>query len=84
MALNLALIFWTLAPMMSIDRIRQVAEGIDQKSREEAAPGSTWPCKEKSAACAGGTEGFCRQHEGFSWVTFTFITLLTSITLGLS
>ena len=35
-ALNLALMFRTLAPMTSIDRIRQVAEGIDQMSREEA------------------------------------------------
>lgn len=35
-ALNLALMFRTLAPMTSVDRIRQVAEGIDQMSREEA------------------------------------------------
>ena len=35
-ALNLALMFRTLAPMTSVERIRQVAEGIDQMSREEA------------------------------------------------
>lgn len=34
-ALNLALMFRTLAPMHNIERIRQVAEGIDQMSREE-------------------------------------------------
>lgn len=36
LALNLALLFRTLAPMRSIDRMRQVAIGIDQMSREEA------------------------------------------------
>ena len=36
-ALNLALLFRVLAPMTSIDRIRAVADGIDQMSREEAA-----------------------------------------------
>lgn len=36
LALNLALLFRVLAPMRSLDRIRQVAEGIDQMSREEA------------------------------------------------
>lgn len=36
LALNLALLFRTLAPMRSLDRIRQVADGIDQMSREEA------------------------------------------------
>jgi alpha-D-ribose 1-methylphosphonate 5-triphosphate synthase subunit PhnI len=35
-ALNMALLFRTLAPMTSIERIRQVAQGIDQMSREEA------------------------------------------------
>ncbi len=35
-ALNLALLFRALAPMRSIDRIRMVAEGIDNMSREEA------------------------------------------------
>ena len=35
-ALNLALTFRTLAPMRSIDRMRQVSEGIDGMSREEA------------------------------------------------
>lgn len=36
LALNLALMFRTLAPMRSIDRMRRVAEGIDRLSREEA------------------------------------------------
>lgn len=36
-ALNLALLFRTLAPMRSRDAMRMVAEGIDQMSREEAA-----------------------------------------------
>ena len=36
-ALVLALLFRTLAPMRSLDRIRQVAEGIDRMNREEAA-----------------------------------------------
>jgi hypothetical protein len=36
-ALNLALLFRTLAPMRSRDAMRLVAEGIDQMSREEAA-----------------------------------------------
>lgn len=35
-ALNLALLFRALAPMRSIDRIRAVAEGIDNMAREEA------------------------------------------------
>ncbi len=35
-ALNLALLFRALAPMRSIDRIRAVAEGIDNLTREEA------------------------------------------------
>lgn len=35
-ALNLALLFRALAPMRSIDRIRAVAEGIDNMTREEA------------------------------------------------
>ena len=35
-ALALGLLFRTLAPMRSIDRIRAVADGIDQMSREEA------------------------------------------------
>jgi len=35
-ALNLAILFRTLAPMRSIDRMRQVADGIDRMSREEA------------------------------------------------
>jgi len=35
-ALNMALLFRTLAPMTSIERIRQVAKGIDEMSREEA------------------------------------------------
>ena len=36
-ALNLALLFRTLAPMRSRDSMRLVAEGIEQMSREEAA-----------------------------------------------
>ncbi len=36
-ALQLALMFRVLAPMRSIPRIRQVAEGIDAMDREEAA-----------------------------------------------
>jgi hypothetical protein len=36
LALSLGLLFRTLAPMRSIDRITQVADGIDQMSREEA------------------------------------------------
>lgn len=35
-ALHLALLFRSLAPMRSIDRIRMVAEGIDRMTREEA------------------------------------------------
>jgi hypothetical protein len=35
-ALNLALLFRALAPMRSLDRIRAVAEGIDNMTREEA------------------------------------------------
>jgi hypothetical protein len=35
-ALTLGLLFRTLAPMRSIDRIRGVADGIDEMSREEA------------------------------------------------
>lgn len=35
-ALILALLFRTLAPMRSLDRIRQVADGIERMSREEA------------------------------------------------
>lgn len=34
--LNLALLFRTLAPMRSVERIRLVADGIDRMSREEA------------------------------------------------
>lgn len=36
LALSLGLLFRTLAPMRSLDRIRQVADGIDEMSREEA------------------------------------------------
>lgn len=36
LALSMGLLFRTLAPMRSVDRITQVAEGIDQMSREEA------------------------------------------------
>ena len=36
LALLLGLLFRTLAPMRSIDRITQVADGIDDMSREEA------------------------------------------------
>ena len=36
LALQLALLFRTLAPMRSLDRIRETAEGIDRMSREEA------------------------------------------------
>lgn len=36
LALSLGLLFRALAPMRSIDRIRQVADGIDEMSREEA------------------------------------------------
>ena len=35
-ALNLGLLFRVLAPMRHLDRIRQVADGIDEMSREEA------------------------------------------------
>jgi len=35
-ALTLALLFRTLAPMRSLDRIRLVADGIEQMTREEA------------------------------------------------
>ncbi len=36
LSLTLGLLFRTLAPMKNLDRIRQVADGIDQMSREEA------------------------------------------------
>lgn len=36
MALNLGLLFRVLAPMRNLDRIRQVADGVDEMSREEA------------------------------------------------
>lgn len=36
-AVNLALLFRVLAPMRSIDRIRTVASGVDNMTREEAA-----------------------------------------------
>lgn len=36
LALSMGLLFRTLAPMRSIDRITQVANGIDDMSREEA------------------------------------------------
>jgi hypothetical protein len=36
LALSLGLLFRTLAPMRSIDRITQVANGVDEMSREEA------------------------------------------------
>lgn len=36
LALNLGLLFRALSPMRNFDRIRQVAEGIDEMSREEA------------------------------------------------
>jgi len=35
-SLTLGLLFRVLAPMRNLDRIRQVADGIDQMSREEA------------------------------------------------
>ncbi|MCP5120651.1 MAG: hypothetical protein GY953_58400 [bacterium] len=36
LALSLSLLFRTLAPMRSTDRIRMVAAGVDEMSREEA------------------------------------------------
>ncbi len=36
LALNLGLMFRVLAPMRNIDRIRQVADGVNEMSREEA------------------------------------------------
>ena len=36
LALGLGLLFRALAPMRNLDRIRQVADGIDAMSREEA------------------------------------------------
>lgn len=36
MALNLSLLFRALAPMRNIDRIRRVAQGIDEMTREES------------------------------------------------
>lgn len=36
LALNLGLLFRVLAPMRNLDRIRQVADGVDEMSREEA------------------------------------------------
>jgi hypothetical protein len=35
-ALHLALLFRVLAPMRNLDRIRLVAEGVEEMSREEA------------------------------------------------
>ena len=36
LALNLGLLFRILAPMRNLDRIRQVADGVDEMSREES------------------------------------------------
>jgi hypothetical protein len=36
MALNMGLLFRVLAPMRNLDRIRMVADGVDEMSREEA------------------------------------------------
>ena len=36
LALSLGLLFRALAPMKNLDRIRQVAEGVEKMSREEA------------------------------------------------
>jgi len=36
LALNLGLVFRVLAPMRNLDRIRQVSDGVDEMSREEA------------------------------------------------
>jgi hypothetical protein len=36
LALNMGLLFRALAPMRNLDRIRQVADGVDEMSREEA------------------------------------------------
>jgi hypothetical protein len=36
LALNLGLLFRVLAPMRNLDRIRQVADGVDEMNREEA------------------------------------------------
>jgi hypothetical protein len=36
LALSLGLLFRALAPMRNLDRIRQVAEGVEKMSREEA------------------------------------------------
>jgi hypothetical protein len=35
-ALNLGLLFRVLAPMRNLDRIREVADGVEEMSREEA------------------------------------------------
>jgi hypothetical protein len=36
LALNMGLLFRVLAPMRNLDRIREVADGVDEMSREEA------------------------------------------------
>jgi hypothetical protein len=36
LALNLGLLFRVLAPMRNLDRIREVADGVEEMSREEA------------------------------------------------
>lgn len=36
LALNLGLLFRVLAPMRNLDRIRQVADGVDEMSKEES------------------------------------------------
>ena len=36
LALNLGLLFRVLAPMRNLDRIRQISDGVDEMSREEA------------------------------------------------
>jgi hypothetical protein len=36
LALNIGLLFRVLAPMRNLDRIREVADGVDEMSREEA------------------------------------------------
>jgi hypothetical protein len=37
LALNLGLLFRVLAPMRNLDRIREVADGVEGMSREEAS-----------------------------------------------
>ena len=62
LALNLGLLFRVLAPMRNLERIRQVADGVDEMSREEAGYARDGDASETPPAGVGGIATLADEH----------------------